>query len=47
MIAAAPQTVASAADQEQTIKKNRSPPCLEEALRRGFIIYSTIFMVRE
>jgi hypothetical protein len=42
MIAAAP-----AADQEQTIQKNPSPPDLREAMRRGSIGYITIFMVRE
>ena len=47
MIAAALQTVAPAADQEQTIQKKPSPPCLGEALRRDSIVYSTIFIVRE
>jgi len=47
MIAAAPQTVAPAADQEQTIKKNPARRASKEALRRGSIVYSTIFMVRE
>jgi len=47
MIAAAPQTVAPAADLEHTIQKNLCPPCLGKALRRGFIMYITIFMVQE
>jgi len=47
MIAAAPQTVTPAADQEQTIQKKPCPPCLGEALRRVSIEYIKIFMVRE
>jgi hypothetical protein len=47
MIAAAPQTVAPAADQEQTILKKTCPPYLGESLRRGSIECITIFMVRE
>ncbi len=34
-----------AADLEQTIQKNLCPPCLGEALRRGFIMCITIFLV--
>ncbi len=44
MIAAAPQTVAPAADLKQTIQKKTWPPCLGEAMRRGSIVYNTIFM---
>jgi len=47
MIAAAPQTVTPAADQEQTIQKTLAPPCLGKSLRLGSIEYITIFMVRE
>jgi hypothetical protein len=47
MIAAAPQTVAPAADQEQTIFKKTCPPYFGESLRRGSIECITIFMVRE
>jgi hypothetical protein len=39
-----PRRVAPAADLEQTIQKNLSPPCLGEVLRRGFIMNITIFM---
>ena len=42
MIAAAP-----AADQKQTIQKNPGPPYLGEALKRGSIVYITIFLVQE
>ena len=42
MIAAAP-----AADQEQTIQKKPAPPYFGEALRRGSIVYITIFLVQE
>jgi hypothetical protein len=45
IIAAAPQTVATAADKEQTITSARRAS--KEALRRGSIIYITFFMVRE
>jgi hypothetical protein len=41
-----PRRVAPAADQLQTIQKKPCPPCLGEALRRGSIVYITIFMVR-
>jgi len=44
---AAPQTVAPAADQEQTIQKNPASRTSKEALMRGSLVYSTIFMVRE
>ena len=40
-----PRRVAPAADQLQTIQKNPCPPCLREALRRGSIVYITIFKV--
>ena len=47
MIAAAPQTVAPVADQEQLIQKIPCPPFLGGALRRGSIAYIMIFMVLE
>ena len=47
MIAAAPQTVAPAADLEQTIQKNPARRGSKEALMRASIVYNTIFMVRQ
>ena len=44
IITAAPQTVAPAEDQEQTITPARRA---SKALMRGSIEYRTIFMVRE
>ena len=47
MIAAAPEGSPPRRISNKTIQKNPCPPCLGEALRRGSIVYITIFMVRE
>jgi hypothetical protein len=46
MIAAAPDGAPPRRIGAKIEKKTTCPPCLGEALRRGCIVYSTIFMVR-
>ena len=45
MISAAPEGSPPRRISNKTIQKNPCPPCLGEALRRGSIVYITIFMV--
>ncbi len=47
MIAAATEGSPPRRISTKQFKKTPGPPCLGEALRRGFIMYITIFMVQE